>query len=102
MTIGTTGAMRVVVDPNLDQVPDGLWLYRVSGKQGLLGGATTEGGNLFAWLRETLQLPPMAQLEKELAAREPAAHGLTVLPFVAGERAPVGTTMPAPVWSASP
>lgn len=88
LTIGTTGAMRVVVKPNLTQVPDGLWLYRVSREQGLLGGATTEGGNLFAWLRESLQLPPMAQLEKELAAREPAAHGLTVLPFVAGERAP--------------
>lgn len=88
LTIGTTGAMRVVVDPNLTQVPDGLWLYRVASTQGLLGGATTEGGNLFAWLRESLQLPPIDQLEKELSAREPAAHGLTVLPFVAGERAP--------------
>jgi gluconokinase len=88
LTIGTTGAMRVVVDPSLAQVPDGLWLYRVAGHQGLLGGATTEGGNLFAWLRESLQLPPIAELEKALAAREPAAHGLTVLPFVAGERAP--------------
>ena len=88
LTIGTTGAMRVVVDPALPQVPDGLWLYRVAGHQGLLGGATTEGGNLFAWLRESLQLPPIDELEKELAAREPAAHGLTVLPFVAGERAP--------------
>lgn len=88
LTIGTTGAMRVVVDPGLAQVPDGLWLYRVAGHQGLLGGATTEGGNLFAWLRESLQLPPIAELEKALAAHEPAAHGLTVLPFVAGERAP--------------
>jgi len=88
LTIGTTGAMRVVVDPSLAQVPDGLWLYRVASTQGLLGGATTEGGNLFAWLRESLQLPPLEQLEKELATREPAAHGLTVLPFVAGERAP--------------
>ena len=88
LTIGTTGAMRVVVDPSLAQVPDGLWLYRVAGSQGLLGGATTEGGNLFAWLRESLQLPPTDELEKELAAREPAAHGLTILPFVAGERAP--------------
>jgi gluconokinase len=88
LTIGTTGAMRVVVDPSLAQVPDGLWLYRVAGHQGLLGGATTEGGNLFAWLRESLQLPPIHELEKELAAREPAAHGLTILPFVAGERAP--------------
>jgi len=88
LTIGTTGAMRVVLPPELPQVPDGLWLYRVKKTQGLLGGATTEGGNLYAWLRETLQLPPAEQLERELATRPPAAHGLTLLPFVAGERAP--------------
>jgi gluconokinase len=35
-----------------------------------------------------LQLPPIDELEKALAVREAAAHGLTVLPFVAGERAP--------------
>ena len=88
LTIGTTGAMRVVLPPDLPVVPAGLWLYRVKAQQGLLGGATTEGGNLYAWLRETLQLPPAEQLEKELAARPPAGHGLTILPFVAGERAP--------------
>jgi len=88
LTIGTTGAMRVVLPPQIPQVPDGLWLYRVTRDRGLLGGATTEGGNLYAWLSETLQLPPTDQLEKELATRQPAAHGLTVLPFVAGERAP--------------
>ncbi|MDQ3249526.1 MAG: gluconokinase [Chloroflexota bacterium] len=88
LTIGTTGAMRVVVDPDLATVPAGLWLYRVDRKRGLLGGATTEGGNLFAWLRETLQLPPDDQVETLLAQQSPTAHGLTVLPFVAGERAP--------------
>lgn len=88
MTIGTTGAMRVVLPPEIPEVPAGLWLYRVTRDRGLLGGATTEGGNLFAWLRESLQLPPADQLEKELAGRQPASHGLTVLPFVAGERAP--------------
>ncbi len=88
LTIGTTGAMRVVLPPAIPQVPAGLWFYRVTRNRGLLGGATTEGGNLYAWLRETLQLPPGDQLEKELADRQPAAHGLTVLPFVAGERAP--------------
>lgn len=88
LTIGTTGAMRVVLPPDLPEVPAGLWLYRVTANRGLLGGATTEGGNLFAWLRESLQLPPADQLEKELTARSPTAHGLTVLPFVAGERAP--------------
>jgi gluconokinase len=88
LTIGSTGAMRVVVDPGLEAVPDGLWLYRVDRKRGLLGGATTEGGNLFGWLRQTLQLPPTAELERLLMSRRPAGHGLTVLPFVAGERAP--------------
>ncbi|MEZ4861391.1 MAG: gluconokinase [Caldilineaceae bacterium] len=88
LTIGTTGAMRVVLPPNLETVPAGLWLYRVTRERGLLGGATTEGGNLYAWLRETLQLPPVEQLERALAAQPPAAHGITVLPFVAGERAP--------------
>lgn len=88
LTIGTTGAMRVVLPPDIPEVPAGLWLYRVTRDRGLLGGATTEGGNLFAWLRESLQLPPADQLEKELATRKAAGHGLTVLPFVAGERAP--------------
>ncbi|MCC6165990.1 MAG: gluconokinase [Caldilineaceae bacterium] len=88
LTMGTTGAMRAVIDPNLAQVPAGLWLYRVDAGRGLLGGATTEGGNLYAWLREMLRLPEAAALEAELAGRPPAAHGLTFLPFVAGERAP--------------
>jgi gluconokinase len=86
--MGTTGAMRVVVGPELREVPDGLWLYRVDAKRGLLGGATTEGGNVYAWLQSVLQLPEGDELERELAARKPGQHALTVLPFVAGERAP--------------
>jgi gluconokinase len=88
LTMGTTGAMRVVVDPALPQVPAGLWLYRVDARRALLGGATTEGGNLYAWLRTLLQLPGEEALQQALAEAKPAAHGLTVLPFVAGERAP--------------
>jgi gluconokinase len=88
LTIGTTGAMRMVVDPSIEQVPLGLWLYRVDGARGLLGGATTEGGSLFAWLSQTLRLPPAAELEAKLVQRPPTAHGLTVLPFIGGERAP--------------
>jgi gluconokinase len=88
LTMGTTGAMRVVVGPELSEVPDGLWLYRVDAPRALLGGATTEGGNLYAWLGTLLQLPEADALERELKARKPAQHGLTMLPFVAGERAP--------------
>src|SRR5690606_25532531 len=85
LTIGTTGAMRVIVPASLPTVPDGLWLYRVTAGQGLLGGATTEGGNLLVWLRATLQLPELDALEREMAGRTPATHGLAMLPFIAGE-----------------
>ncbi|MCB0175457.1 MAG: gluconokinase [Anaerolineae bacterium] len=86
LTIGTTGAMRTLVDRSPDTVPAGLWLYRLNRRYGLLGGATTEGGNVFAWLNQTLKLPP--DLEATLANMPPAGHGLTFLPFLAGERAP--------------
>jgi gluconokinase len=51
-------------------------------------GATSEGGNVYAWLRQTLHLGEPTAVEAELAAFPPDGHGLTVLPFVAGERSP--------------
>lgn len=87
LTMGTTGAMRMVVR-DVPEVPRGLWAYRVDREAALLGGATSEGGNLFAWLRRTLQLAGGAAVEAEVAALAPDGHGLTVLPFLAGERSP--------------
>ncbi len=94
LTIGTTSAMRVTV-PALAGgtssslvVPQGLWAYRVDQDHELVGGALSEGGSLFAWMQDTLQLNSGADLERELAAMAPDGHGLTVLPFLAGERAP--------------
>jgi len=43
---------------------------------------------VYAWCREVLRLPDDATLEQRLEAMPPDAHGLTVLPFLAGERAP--------------
>lgn len=87
LTIGSTGAIRVAL-PQVAQMPHGLWCYRIDQRLALLGGATSEGGNVFGWLRGTLQLPPSAELERAVAALPPDAHGLTVLPFWAGERSP--------------
>ncbi|MBI1881864.1 MAG: carbohydrate kinase, partial [Chloroflexi bacterium] len=86
LTIGTTGAMRVALERNPAAAPEGLWVYRVDRRRALVGGATSEGGNVYAWLKQTLQLPP--DDEVELAHLPPAAHDLIVLPFIAGERAP--------------
>ena len=55
----------------------------------LVGGATSEGGNVLAWCRRHLALPgDPAALEAALGAAEPDGHGLTALPFLAGERSP--------------
>lgn len=88
LTIGTTSALRAVVDATVHSIPAGLWCYRVDKVRSLPGGAMSEGGSLFAWMRETLQLGDLSKLEQKLSAMEPDAHGLTVLPFLAGERAP--------------
>ena len=70
------------------QVPPALWVYRVDHARNLIGGATTEGGNVFAWLNATLKLPDSDALEAELSAMRPDSHGLTVLPMFGGERSP--------------
>jgi gluconokinase len=87
VTIGTTGAVRVVQD-DVPQVPEGLWCYRVDRRWALLGGATSEGGNVYAWMRATLRLDEPEVIERTLETLPPDGHGLTVLPFLAGERSP--------------
>ena len=70
------------------EVPPGLWAYRVDKNDELIGGALNEGGSLYAWMESTLRLDDATKTEAELEALAPDAHGLTVLPFLAGERAP--------------
>jgi gluconokinase len=88
LTVGTTSALRVVLTDPPDHLPSGLWCYRVDGRRSLLGGALSEGGSVFAWMRATLQLENGPEFEDSVAGMEPDGHGLTVLPFLAGERAP--------------
>jgi len=53
----------------------------------VVGGALSNGGNLLEWLRSTLQVPnDLGELERAVEALEPDGHGLTFLPFLAGER----------------
>jgi gluconokinase len=88
VTVGTTSALRAVLSTAPEHLPAGLWCYRVDRERSLLGGALSEGGSVFAWMRGILNLEPQLNLEEALGAMEPDSHGLTVLPFLAGERAP--------------
>jgi gluconokinase len=86
LSLGTTAALRTISTEKLPHVPAGLWSYRLTADRHLIGGATTEGGNIFRWIEDTFKLP--ADAEQQLAGREPDAHELTFLPLLAGERSP--------------
>jgi gluconokinase len=86
LMIGTTGAMRAVVDAPKLEIPPGLWCYKLDRKRFVLGGALSNGGDVYAWLKKTLQMP--RDLEARLDRATPGSHGLRVLPFFAGERSP--------------
>ncbi|KAJ0401017.1 hypothetical protein P43SY_009897 [Pythium insidiosum] len=90
VTIGTSAALRVVLgDDALERrrVPKGLWCYRIGDSRVLLGGALNDGGSVFQFFCQTLQLRP-EDADTELRKLRPAQHGLCVLPFLSGERAP--------------
>ncbi len=86
LTIGTSSAIRVVVLPEQVIPPMGLWLYLIDTNRAVLGGALSEGGNLLTWLDNVLELPSLADTENLVAAVPPDSHGLTILPFISGER----------------
>jgi gluconokinase len=88
LMVGTSGAMRVLWKADSVEVPDGPWCYRADEKRFVMGGALSDGGNLIAWLRETLRLPEPEVTERLLSEMEPDSHGLTFLPLLAGERGP--------------
>jgi gluconokinase len=79
LMVGTSGALRVLYETERPQPRPGLFLYRLDDRRVVEGGALSDGGNLYAWLQETLA--PSA----EIGDRD---HGLTVLPFLGGERSP--------------
>ena len=88
LMIGTSGALRVVYagEPP-EAVPEGLWCYLVDSKRVVMGGAISDGGGLYRWLKDNLRLEADDDLTENLIAeRQPDAHGLTFLPFLAGER----------------
>ena len=99
-TIGTSGAIRTVIDhPSTD--PKGrIFCYALTEKHWVIGGAVNNGGMLFRWARDEF-----AASEVETAKRlgidaydlltqivekvSPGSDGLIFHPYMTGERAPL-------------
>ncbi len=52
----TSGAMRVLASALPEELPSGLWCYRVDGSRSLLGGAVNDVGRALTWLESTVRL----------------------------------------------
>jgi len=93
LMIGTSGALRQIVSTDRRiQVPFELWRYCLDRRRDVIGGALSNGGNFVDWMRRTLGLETgthaAARVDAAIARVPPDSHGLTVLPFLAGQRSP--------------
>jgi gluconokinase len=89
LTIGTSGAVRMVVpEPRTD--PDGrTFCYALVPGKWVVGGPINNGGIAFQWARDRL-FEDLDYGALEALAREapPGSDGLIFLPYLTGERAP--------------
>jgi len=83
LMVGTSGAIRVVYETERPQPRPGLFLHWVDEARVVEGGSLSDGGNLHAWLDETLK-----DTAGSLTDRDPDSHGLTFLSLLGGERSP--------------
>lgn len=88
LALGTSGAMRLLMRGTPETIPDGLFCYRADAERSLIGGALSNVGNYYQWLRGTLHFEAGTDVEAAVSAIAPDSHGLTMLPFLAGERSP--------------
>ena len=88
INLGTSGAIRIAYEGEPPKsLPSGLWCYRVDKDRVIVGGALSDGGGLYAYLKKTLNVDlPDDAIGEEIARRGADAHGLTVMPFFFGER----------------
>ncbi|MFN2627467.1 MAG: gluconokinase [Gaiellaceae bacterium] len=83
LTVGTSAALRILYETERPQPRRGLFLYRLDERRVVEGGSLSDGGNLYAWLNDTLK-----DSSGSLVERDPDSHGLTFLTLLGGERSP--------------
>ncbi|MCA9834654.1 MAG: hypothetical protein KC435_11955 [Thermomicrobiales bacterium] len=89
LTIGTSGAIRFAGARNPDaDLPHGLFRYLIDEETEVIGGALSNGGNMMNWFGNLSGMNDPKIAMRAAAEIAPDSHGLTVLPFFAGERAP--------------
>jgi gluconokinase len=100
VTIGTSGAMRAVVDQPLTDPAGRTFCYALTERHWVVGGPVNNGGIIFRWVRDEfaaaecetakrLGLDPYEVLTRIAERISAGAEGLLFHPYLAGERAPL-------------
>jgi gluconokinase len=97
-SIGTSGALRVMVErPTVDPA-GGVFCYALTDQRWAVGGAINNGGLVLAWAAEALAPDlgdePEDDLLRQAADAPPGCGGLIMLPYLQGERAPHWSSLP--------
>jgi gluconokinase len=99
-TIGTSGAIRAVVDRPMTDPQARLFCYALTEKHWVVGGAVNNGGIAMRWIRDQfadmesvvakrLSKDPYEILTELAAMAPPGADGLIFHPYLLGERSPL-------------
>ncbi|GAK48459.1 gluconokinase [Secundilactobacillus oryzae JCM 18671] len=100
VTIGTSGAVRVITDkPRIDPKAR-VFCYYLAPNKWVVGGPVNNGGIVFRWVRDQLFAPEKITAEQmqvdsydlltQIAEKIPAgSDGLIFHPYLGGERAPI-------------
>lgn len=99
-TIGTSGAIRTVVDHPLTDPKGRIFCYALTDKHWVIGGPVNNGGMLFRWVRDEfaasevetakrLGIDPYEVLTRIAEQVPPGSGGLLFHPYLTGERAPL-------------
>ncbi|WP_053368035.1 gluconokinase [Bacillus sp. FJAT-27245] len=100
VTIGTSGAIRTIIDKPQTDEKGRIFCYALTEKHWVIGGPVNNGGMVLRWIRDEfasaevetakrLGIDPYEVLTKIAAGVRPGADGLLFHPYLAGERAPM-------------
>jgi gluconokinase len=97
LTVGTSGALRMIVDRPEADTRARLFCYALTEARWVVGGPISSGGIVLRWARDglfpNLARPmgkqPYAWFDELAAMVPPGADGLLCLPYLLGERAPL-------------
>ncbi len=93
VTVGTSGAIRRVVERPWLDAEERTWCYVLVEGRWFVGGAINNGGLTLQWVRDTFYSELLREegyeaVLQDAASVPPGAGGITALPYFTGERSP--------------